>query len=87
MIPSEKGSSAPAASEVLALEMGDDHAAVLEQLRVVERAREELQLRERDVLVDALEDPVDVRARLDELGREAERVRASCSSTGSGPCP
>ena len=37
--------------------------------------REELELRELDRLVDALEDAVDVDAGLDELGREPERLR------------
>ena len=76
MIPSENGSTAPGLGEVLALEVGDDHAAVLEQLRVLERLADELQLRERDALVHALEDPVHVRAGLDELGREPQRLRA-----------
>ena len=75
MIPSEYGSSAPAALEVLALEVGDDHAPALEDLGVLERARDELELREGDVLVDALEDAVDVGPRLHELGGETERLR------------
>ena len=55
--------------------MRDDDLAALEHLRPLERPREELQLRELDVLVDALEDAVDVGARLDEIGREPQRLR------------
>src|SRR5919199_5361703 len=54
--------------EVGALEVRDDHAAAVEDLGVLECARDELQLRERDVLVDALEHAVHVCAGLDELG-------------------
>ena len=75
MIPSENGSSAPASSKSRSQEGGDDQAPALETCALLERPREELQLREGDVLVDALEDAVDVGAGLDELGREAERLR------------
>ena len=47
----------------------------LVDLRALERSREQLQLREGDVLVDALEDTVDVGARLDELRRQPQRLR------------
>ena len=58
--------------EVLALEVGNDHAASLEDLCVLERARDELELGEGDVLVHALEDAVDVGPRLHELGGETK---------------
>ena len=61
--------------EVVAQEVRDDDLAALEHLRALERAREQLQLRELDVLVHALEDAVHVGARLDEIGREPERLR------------
>ena len=61
--------------EVVRDEVRDDDLAAFEHLRAFERAREELQLRELDVLVDALEDAVDVRPRLDEVGREPQRLR------------
>ena len=73
--------------EVLALEVGDDHAPSLEDLGVLERARDELELREGDVLVHALEDAVDVGPRLHELGGETKclgrRVRV-LEATGVG---
>ena len=61
--------------EVFAQQVGDDEPAALERVRPLERARQKLQLRELHRLVDVLEDPVDVGARFDELGRQAERLR------------
>ena len=55
--------------------MRDDDSPALEHLGAVKRAREQLQLRELDGLVHLLKDGVDVRARLDELRREPERLR------------
>ena len=75
MIPSEYGSSAPTSVEVAAQQVRDEQAAALVELRAVERAREQLQLRELHRLVDAAEDAVHVGARLDELRREPERLR------------
>ena len=86
MIPSLYGSAAPTSREVVAQEERDDERAALVHLRALERAREQLQLRELDVLVDALEDAVDVRAGLDELGARAAAPSASCSRTGSDRC-
>ena len=75
MIPSEYGSSRSHLREVVTQEIGDDEAAALEDLRPVERAREQLQLRELHRLVDPAEDALHVRSRLDELRREAQRLR------------
>ena len=75
MIPSEYGSVAPTASKSSAHEMRHDDLASLEHLCALERAREELELRELDVLVDALEDAVDVGPRLDEVGGEPQCLR------------
>ena len=75
MIPSEYGSSAPTSSKSVAHEVRDEQPPALVQLRAVERAREQLQLRELHRLVDAAEDAVHVGAGLDELGREPERLR------------
>ncbi len=75
MIPSEKGSSAPASSKSLLQEHRDDQPAALVDLRALERLRQELQLREGHVLVDALEDAVYVGTRLDEVGSQPERLR------------
>ena len=75
MIPSEYGSTAPTSAKSSRSEVRDDEPAALVHLRPLERAREQLQLRELDALVDALEDLVHVGARLDELGREPERLR------------
>ncbi len=61
--------------EVLPQERRDDQAPAFVDHRPVERACEQLQLRERDVLVDALEHPLDVGAGLDELGGEPKRLR------------
>src|SRR5919109_1044389 len=61
--------------EVGALEVRDDDAATVEDGSVLERSSYELQLRKGDVFVDALEHSVDVGARLDELGGEAESLR------------
>ena len=55
--------------------MRHDDLAALEHVRALERAREQLELRELDVLVDALEDAVDVGAGLDEVGGEPQRLR------------
>ena len=57
-------------SEIGAQEVGDDDAAAVEDLGPVESARKELQLRELDRLVDALEDLVHVGAGFDEIGGE-----------------
>ena len=75
MIPSEYGSSAPTAGEVVLQQVRDDEPAALEELRALERAREQLQLRELHRLVDVPEDTVHVGAGLDELGREPQRLR------------
>ena len=75
MIPSEYGSSAPTSAKSLAQEVRDDEPAALEELRAVERAREQLELRELHRLVDVAEDAVDVGSGLDELGREPQRLR------------
>ncbi len=72
--------------EVLAAELRDDDAAVGELRRPLERAREELQLRERRRLVHLDEDLRHVGAGLDELGRRAGAPSGSCWSTGTGPC-
>ena len=64
----------PGRLEVLAAELGDDDPAVGELRRVLERAGEQLQLRERRRLVDLDEHLADVRARLDELGGEPQRL-------------
>ena len=61
--------------EVAPQQVRDDEPPAVVDLRPLERAREQLQLRELDRLVDALEDALDVDARLDELGREPERLR------------
>jgi hypothetical protein len=67
--------------------MGDDHASAFEDLGVLERrGRRSFSFANGDVLVDALEDAVHVRAGLDELGGEPQRLRRSCSRTGNGPC-
>ena len=52
MIPSEYGSSAPASAKSARSEVRDDEPPALEELRAVERAREQLQLRELHRLVD-----------------------------------
>ena len=61
--------------EVRPHEMRDDEPTALVDLRALERPREELELRELDRLVDALEHAVDVDARLDELRRQPQRLR------------
>ena len=66
----------PDGLEVAAQEVRDDDLAALEHLRPLERPREQLELRELDVLVDTLEDPVHVGTGLDEVGCEAKRLRA-----------
>src|SRR3954471_20967526 len=58
--------------EILPQQVRDDETAALEELRAVERAREELELRELDRLVDVAEDAVHVGSGLDELGCETE---------------
>ncbi len=74
MIPSEYGSSAPTAAKSSFKRYETTQPSVLEQLRALERAGEQLQLRELDGLVDVLEDAVNVGAGLDELGREPQRL-------------
>ena len=86
MIPSEYGSSAPTSAKSSRSEVRDDEPPPSYELRPLERAREQLQLRELHRLVDVLEDPVHVGAGLDELGRERGAPSASCSSTGTGRC-
>ena len=86
MIPSEYGSTAPTSREVVAEQVRDDEPAALVHLRALERAREQLQLRELDVLVDALEDLVHVGARPRRAPRRAVAPSVSCSRTGSGRC-
>ena len=61
--------------EIRAKEIRNDDAPAFEDLRPLERAREQLELRELDRLVDPLEDAVDICARLDELGRKAQGLR------------
>ena len=75
MIPSEYGSAAPTSAKSSRSRYEIDEAAALVDLRPLERAREQLQLRELHALVDVLEDLVHVRAGLDELGGEAQRLR------------
>ena len=75
MIPSEYGSTAPDVAEVVAEEVRDHEPASLVHLSTLERAREELQLGELDVLVDVLEDLVHVGPGLDELRRQPKRLR------------
>ena len=62
--------------EVAPQQIRDDKAAAVVDLRPLERAREQLQLRELDGLVHAPEDAVDVGARLDQLGGKTQRLRA-----------
>ena len=57
MIPSEYGSSAPTSAKSSARQVRDDEPAALVDLRVVERAREQLQLRELHRLVDLRKTP------------------------------
>jgi hypothetical protein len=61
--------------EVRAAKLRDDDPAACELACVLERPREELQLRERRRLVDLDEDLAHVRARFDELRGEAKRLR------------
>ena len=61
--------------EVVAEEIRDDDPAALVELGALERAGEQLQLRELHRLVDVAEDVVHVGAGLDELGREPQRLR------------
>ena len=75
MIPSEYGSAAPTVGEVAAQQIGDDDPPALVHSGALERPREQLQLRELHRLVDALEDLVHVRAGLDEVGGEPQRLR------------
>ena len=75
MIPSEYGSVAPTASKSPRRRCETTISPPSSTLRPLERPREQLQLRELDVLVDALEDAVHVGAGLDEIGREPERLR------------
>ena len=72
MIPSEYGSSAPTSAKSSRSRYETTSRAALEGDGTLERAREELQLGELHRLVDVLEDPVDVGARLDELGGETK---------------
>ena len=75
MIPSEYASAAFSSVKSLAQQVRDDEAPALVDLRPLERAREQLQLRELDRLVDALEDAVHVRAGLHQLGGQPQRLR------------
>ena len=75
MIPSEYGLGSTDLGEVGAHEIRDDDASALEHPRALERAGEQLELRELDRLVDLLEDLVHVGAGLDELGGEPQRLR------------
>ena len=75
MIPSEYGSVAPTASKSSRTRCDTTISPPSRTLRAFERACEELQLRELDVLVDALEDAVHVGTRLDEIRRETQRLR------------
>src|SRR5262249_36000443 len=59
-------------AEVVLEQVRHDEPPAFEELRPLERTREQLQLRELDGLVDVPEDPVHVGAGLDELGGEAE---------------
>ena len=61
--------------EVAAQEVRDHEPAALVDLGALQRPRQELHLRELDALVDVLEDLVHVRARLDELRRQPQRLR------------
>ena len=61
--------------EVVPQQVRDDEPAAVEQLSAVECTREQLQLGELHRLVDVLEDPVDVCARLDELCGQPECLR------------
>ena len=56
--------------------MRHDDPPPFEQLGALENAGEKLELRELDGLVDALEDGVEIGARVDELGGEPERLRS-----------
>src|SRR5262245_46133483 len=56
-------------------EVRDDDASALEDARALERAREQLQLRELDGLVDLLEHRVHVGAGVDELCGKPQRLR------------
>src|SRR5919197_2429576 len=62
-------------AEVVLEEVRHDEPAALEELRPLEGAGEQLQLRELHRLVQVPEYAVRVRARLDELGRQLERLR------------
>ena len=75
MIPSEYGLDRADVGEVGAHEVRHDDPAALEDARALERAREQLQLRELDRLVHLLEHRVHVGPGLDELGREPQRLR------------
>src|SRR5262245_20833362 len=61
--------------EVALQQVGDHQAPALVDLRPVERACEQLQLRELDRLIDALKDAVHVRAGLHQFGGQAQRLR------------
>src|SRR5581483_8308843 len=61
--------------EVAAHEVRDDDQPALEHARALERACEQLHLRELDGLVDLLEDVVDVGPRVDALGCEPQGLR------------
>ena len=75
MMPSEYGSSAPAASKSSRRSSETTTRPSASSRRALERAGEQLELRERRRLVDLDEHLADVRAGLDELGREPERLR------------
>ncbi len=76
MIPSEYGSTAPTSAKSLRSEVRHDDPPLLVQHSAVERACEQLHLRELHRLVDALEDPLQVGARLEQVGREPQRLRS-----------
>ena len=76
MIPSEYGSTAPTSAKSSLRRCEIDEPAARVHLGPLERAREELQLRELDGLVHGLEHLVPVRAGLDQVRGEPERLRA-----------
>src|SRR5665213_4375455 len=62
-------------AEVVLQEVRDHEAPAFEQLRALECAREQLQLRELHGLIDVLEYSVHVGARFDELSSKPQRLR------------
>ena len=65
----------PGIGEVGAQQVRDDEPPALEGARMLERAGEQLQLRELHRLVDVPEDLVHVRSRVDEVGGEPQGLR------------